>query len=271
MKQQKGNKKGSIYNANEDEAKAEISEVKGNYNLHKDVIRMITKQDLDNLPFRLKPKQEECISTIRNNILTIVEGPAGTSKTFTFCLTALKLLVDGKIDKIVLTKPIQESGENLGFLPGTVGEKMEPYIQSYKSNFLKIINKGQYDFLERNGIIRYEALAFMRGSSYDNCIMCLDEAQNCTDKQLMLWLTRIGNNSKAVLMGDISQYDIKKQDVKMDIFIEKVINGLQGSAIFKFGKEDIVRNKFLIDLVDNYEKYKVEQDAKTKPNNRNNN
>ena len=223
----------------------------------------------------LTEKQNNLYKGIRNNILTICQGPAGTAKTFIACYTALALLADKKIERIILTKPIQESGENLGFLPGTMQEKTDPYMQSYFSNFKKIIGNQTFEFLKSTGEIVVEPLAYMRGTTYDNAIMLLDEAQNCTMHQLMLWATRLGKDSKAMMMGDVSQYDIKKKDSKFLDFIS-IITGeynfkeddvaditeyktMLGDVYYhKFLTEDIVRNKFLIDLVNRYEKYKFQ-------------
>ena len=179
--------------------------------------------------------------------LTIVHGPAGTSKTFTSCYTALWLMANKKIEKIIITKPIKESGEEIGLLPGTVLEKIDPYKQSYYTNFCKIIDKPTVDWMFATGEITFEPLAYMRGSTYDNCIMMLDECQNASIKQLMLWSTRLGQNSKAVMMGDTSQYDVKKKDSGYIDFIDMTL-GMPDLFTFEFHNEDIVRNKFLIEL-----------------------
>lgn len=237
----------------------------------------ITKQEWDKAKERIQltEKQNNLYKGIRNNTLTICQGPAGTAKTFVACYAALALLADKKIEKIILTKPIQESGENLGFLPGTMQEKTDPFMQSYFSNFKKIIGNQTFEFLKSTGEIVVEPLAYMRGTTYDDALMLLDEAQNCTMHQLMLWVTRLGKNSKAMMMGDISQYDIKKKDSKFLDFIT-IITGeynfkeddvadiktyktqLGDVCSHKFETEDIVRNKFLIDLVNRYEKYKYQ-------------
>lgn len=220
-----------------------------------------TRRSLEECRISLTPKQHGLYDGIRHNTLTVCQGPAGTSKTFTACYTSLALLADGKIDKIILTKPIQESGENLGFLPGTKDEKTDPYMMSYFSNFEKIIGKASLDFMRGNGDIIVEPLAYMRGTTYDRSIMLLDEAQNCTMTQLMLWVTRLGSESKAIMMGDVSQYDIKKGDSKFLEFID-LIETVEQVNNFKFTSEDIVRNKFLIDIVDRYEGWKAKNDSK---------
>lgn len=221
----------------------------------------LTRQELESRRIELTPKQTELYKGIRHNTLTVCQGPAGTSKTFTACYTALALLADKKIDQIILTKPIQESGESLGFLPGTKEEKVDPFMKSYFSNFEKIIGKATFQWMITNGDIVVEPLAYMRGTTYDNAIMLLDEAQNCTMTQLMLWVTRLGNDSKAVMMGDVSQYDIKKRDSKFLEFID-LISDVEQVHNFRFTSEDIVRNKFLIDIVNKYEKWKSENDVK---------
>jgi len=217
------------------------------------------RAELERSGVSLNTKQLELYKGIRNNTLTICQGPAGTSKTFTACYTALALLADQKIERIVLTKPIQESGEQLGFLPGTIDEKVDPYMKSYFTNFEKIIGKGQLEWMRATGEITVEPLAYMRGTTYDNCLMLLDEAQNSTMTQLILWVTRLGNNSKAIMMGDISQYDIRKTDSRFLDFIN-LYNNDEGVFNFSFKAEDIVRNKFLINIVDKYEKWKLEND-----------
>jgi len=217
----------------------------------------LTRESFQSTNVRLSEKQLELYKAIRNNTLTIVHGAAGTSKTFTSCYTALSLLADKKIESIIITKPIQESGETIGLLPGSLEEKILPYKQSYYTTFCKILDKQTIDFLFATEEIKFEPLAYMRGSTYDDCIMMLDECQNATIKQLMLWSTRLGNNSKSVMMGDTSQYDIKKRDSGYSDFI-KMTDGMENLHTFKFENEDIVRNKFLIELTNRYDKYRFD-------------
>jgi len=260
------NKKISIY---DDIEKVDNQEIKESlaYNstnkIKKEKI-YLSKDLFENNGIILTEKQNEVHKLIRNNIITVIQGPAGTAKTLVSCYTALTLLIDKKIDRIIITKPIQEAGENLGFLPGALEDKVGPYMKSYDSTFIKLIGKQAYEFLRSEGIITTEVLAYMRGETYDNCVMLLDEAQNLTIKQLMLWVTRIGKNSKAVLNGDVSQYDINKNDVKLQLFIDKILCGVDEVAKFSFKKEDVMRSKVLINIVDNYEKYLSEVDNTTK-------
>lgn len=218
---------------------------------------LFNSSNLDQLKkdVELKPKQQILNNTIKKNSLTIVSGAAGTSKTFTTCYTALELLANNKIQEIILTKPLLESSFSMGFLPGTVEEKIEPYMKSYISTFKKMIGIEKYKELVVNEVIKIETLNFMRGETYDNAILLLDEGQNLEMKDLMLWVTRLGQDSKAVLMGDISQYDVKENKSNFVTFRD-ILKGMDDFATFEFTREDIVRNPFLIDITDRYEKWK---------------
>jgi phosphate starvation-inducible PhoH-like protein len=218
----------------------------------------LTKEEFQKSNVHLSEKQQNLYKGIRNSTLTVVHGPAGTSKTYTTCYAALALLADKKIEKIIITKPIQESGENLGFLPGSMEDKLHPYKQSYYTTFCKILGRATVDMLFATEEIVFEPLAYMRGSTYDNCIMLLDECQNASIKQLMLWVTRLGKDSKAVMMGDTSQYDVRKKDSGYNDFIGMVA-GMEELCMFEFNNTDIVRNKFLIQIADRYDKYRSEQ------------
>ena len=239
------------------ESKSDMKNEVSSYNQRGNRKLSLKKEDIERSNIFLTDKQRELYKMIRNNTFTIVQGPAGTSKTFTACYTALNMLADKKVDRIVLTKPIKESGEELGHLPGDIEEKTAPFMRSYFSNFEKIIGKHNVDMLKLNGEIQVEPLAYMRGVTYDDAIILLDEAQNATMKQLMLWITRLGKNSKAILMGDVSQFDIRKSDSKFLSFIN-MIDGVPMVSNFQFASEDIVRNKILIDIVNKYESFKHE-------------
>jgi phosphate starvation-inducible PhoH-like protein len=204
----------------------------------------------------LRQSQQKYVERVLNNDITFCQGPAGTSKTFTACYIALKLLAEKKIKTLVLCKPIQEAGEKLGFLPGDVQEKINPYMESYVSNMSKLIGVEATEKLVDAGIIQFKPLAFMRGDTYDDALMILDEAQNSQFKQLMLFVTRMGKNSKVIVTGDISQYDIAKKDIGLESFIN-LMEGIKGVGSHKFTEKDIVRAKILKDVVKRYEKWKL--------------
>ena len=209
-------------------------------------------------PITFNESQRAYYHTILDNTISFGFGPAGTSKTFTACYAALKMYLNGDVEKIILSKPIQESGEKLGFLPGDVKDKIDPFMESYRSNMVKLLNDPQLvGWLEAVGVIEFRPLAYMRGATFDNAFMILDEAQNADFKQLMLFLTRLGSNSKILICGDVSQYDIAKNKVALPDFIN-IISGTNGVGIHQFKDSDIVRNKILVEITEKYEKWKSE-------------
>lgn len=203
----------------------------------------------------LTPNQKILHEKIINNTITFVYGPAGTSKTFTVCYAALKMITEKSIDKIIITKPVEESGERLGFLPGTVEEKIGPYFESFFGNMSEMADPLFVESLVQDKTIQCRPLAHMRGATYNDSIMILDEAQNCDFRQLMLFISRMGRNSKVIIAGDVSQYDIKQNLVALPKFIE-MINGISSIAVHEFSKADIVRNPILIEITDRYEQWK---------------
>lgn len=204
---------------------------------------------------QLRQSQKQYVEKIINNEITFCAGPAGTSKTFTACYTALQLFLEKKISQVVLCKPIQEAGEKLGFLPGDVSEKIDPFMTSYISNMKKIIGDEHTQKLVEKEIIVFRPLAYMRGDTFDDSLMILDEAQNATFKQLMLFITRMGKGSKVIVTGDVSQYDIAKQNVGLPSFID-LMRGIRGIGEHQFTEKDIVRAKILQDVVNRYDKWK---------------
>ena len=220
------------------------------------VKRMSVKED--NIKHvNLRNNQREYVQQILKNQITFCSGPAGTSKTFTACYTSLLLLAEKKVKKIILCKPIQESGEKLGFLPGDIADKIDPYMQSYISNFKKIAGNELIESLIHYGLIEFKPLAFMRGDTFDNAFMILDESQNAQWHALILFITRMGKNSKVLITGDISQYDIAKDKVSFHKFI-KIFSKVNGVGVHEFASKDIVRAKILQEIVDIYDKWKDE-------------
>lgn len=213
---------------------------------------------------KLTQKQKELTHVVKNHDIILITGPAGTAKTFSSCYIALQLLADSvlnnkKINKIILCKPLVESGEKLGFLPGKVEDKINPFIETYINSFKKII-KTEFvlENLFNEGFIEFRPIAYMRGATYDDAILILDEVQNCDLTQLMLFITRMGNDSKIIMSGDVSQYDIQLNRVGVNDFRE-IARNVAGFIEYKFDYTDILRNKILIELTENYEKFKYEK------------
>ena len=208
---------------------------------------------------KLTESQLIMYNKIKDNSIVIAHGPSGSSKTFTSCFTAVDLYhnKNQRIQQIVLVKPIEESGEELGFLPGDIGEKTGPYMQSFLDKLKKVVPSHALSAMSGKRAIIFEQLAYMRGRTFDNAVMILDEAQNADFRQLMLFITRMGSNSKVIITGDISQYDIKQDSVGLLHFI-KMIQDIPGVAVHEFTRQDIVRNKMLIEITDRYDKMKAE-------------
>lgn len=204
----------------------------------------------------LSPRQGELIKMIDEKDITVVTGPAGTSKTFIDCYYAVESLREQKFDKVLLTKPIQEAGEKLGFLPGDIENKIDPHYESYKITLKKLVKRKILEKLLKDNTIEFRPLAYMRGATFDNTLMILDEAQNSDVRQLMLFVTRMGRGSKVLISGDIHQYDINQYHVALPFFVD-MIRDVKGIGIFEFEQKDIVRNKILIEITERYEKLKA--------------
>lgn len=205
---------------------------------------------------QLTPNQRKFAETIENNQIIICTGPAGTAKTFVTMYTSLKLIGMREYDKVIITKPAQESGEKLGFLPGDINEKIAPYMESFVTTLEKMIGKLETKQFVDRGFIEPRPLAYMRGSTFDRSIMILDEAQNCDLRQLILFVTRMGETSKVIICGDVEQYDIAKNVSGLTDFM-KIVSNINGAATFSFERDDIVRSKILVEITDNYNKWKL--------------
>lgn len=216
---------------------------------------LLSSQDFNHIKFT--DSQLKFFKAINKNFLTVCTGPAGTAKTFVACYAALDLIAKGTHKRIVLARPAVEAGENLGFLPGTIDEKIAPYMEGYISNMEKILkSKDKIKLMVDKKAIDMQPLAFMRSRTYDDTILILDEAQNADLRQIMLVVTRMGQNSRIIICGDITQWDIKNRRKDLLVFSEKIAGGVNECGSFEFTREDIVRNPILIQLTDNYETYK---------------
>lgn len=197
---------------------------------------------------RLKPKtinQNEFIRTIAENVITFCQGVAGSGKTHIAVGMAIEYLLENKVSKIVITRPVVESGEKIGFLPGTAEEKLHPYLLPILDEIAHFIPMSQYASLKTNHKIEIVPLGLMRGRNFHNCFIVADECQNASYDQLKMLLTRIGHDSKMVLTGDVSQSDLQKY---MRGGFAQLISALQivdGIGISELNNADIIRNPII--------------------------
>ncbi|WP_242462898.1 PhoH family protein [Persephonella atlantica] len=206
------------------------------------------------------PSQKIYIETIKKNDITFGVGPAGTGKTYLAMAMAVSYLKQQKVNRIILTRPAVEAGEKLGFLPGTLTEKVDPYLRPLYDALYEMVDPEKIkDMLEKN-IIEIAPLAFMRGRTLNDAFIILDEAQNTTKEQMKMFLTRIGFGSKAVITGDITQIDLPKVSQSGLIEALKVLEGVKGIGICRFSEKDVVRHPVVQRIITAYDRYERENE-----------
>lgn len=203
---------------------------------------------------KLSEKQYELFNGIKDSRISTIVGPPGTSKTFTACWAAVKALQKGEIKRIVLVKPLETSGEDLGFLPGSEKDKVQPFMESFLDNLIEMVDGRTLKMLIDNGTIKFEPIAYMRGRTFKHSFIICDEMQNADIKQLMTTITRFGEGSKITIIGDSRQNDINEKYVALDFFVKEILGEDDQMFHFKFDRTDIVRDPLLIKIIDNYEK-----------------
>ncbi|MCP4349573.1 MAG: PhoH family protein [Desulfobacterales bacterium] len=197
--------------------------------------------------------QKEYIDAMRNFDIVFGIGPAGTGKTYLAMAMAVAALTKGFVSRIVLTRPAVEAGEALGFLPGDLAEKVDPYLRPLYDALHDMMRFEKVSNLMQQGIIEVAPIAFMRGRTLNDSFVILDEAQNTTSEQMKMFLTRIGFNSKAVITGDITQVDLPVEKPSGLIEAKNILQGIGGIKFTFFSKADVVRHKLVQDIINAYE------------------
>ena len=206
--------------------------------------------------------QKKYVETIRNNTVILGLGPAGTGKTFLAVAMAVEALRNKSVNRIILTRPAVEAGERLGFLPGDLQSKIDPYLRPLYDALFEMLGAENYQRHAERGIIEIAPLAYMRGRTLDDSFIILDEAQNTTQEQMKMFLTRLGFNSKAVVTGDLSQTDLPG-GVKSGLSVaSKILEGIEGIGIHRFTEQDVVRHRLVKKIICAYDAYERERAEK---------
>ena len=199
-------------------------------------------------------KQSEYINALKENEIVMSLGPAGTGKSFLAVSVAVTLLMEKKIDRVILSRPAVEAGEKLGFLPGDMKEKVDPYLRPLYDALYELFGVDKIDKKIESGEIEIAPLAFMRGRTLKNCFAILDEAQNATETQIKMFLTRIGENSKLVVNGDPSQIDLINKLQSGLIKSKKILKDVKEIKIIEFDHKDVVRHPLVSKIISAYQK-----------------
>lgn len=208
------------------------------------------------LSFELNKKQKKLIEELGKNEISIITGAPGTSKTFIACYVALQHLLQGKCKKIILSKPTEvlSGTKDVGALPGNLDDKMSVYAESFFDAFEEFMSTKDFKHLWDEKIIEFKPAQFMRGRSFKDSFIIIDEAQNFDSKALKSIITRLSHGSTMLFLGDAKQNDIKKKFVAIEM-LKEIVKPIKGCYVFEFTREDIVRKKILIDIVDRFEKF----------------
>ncbi len=210
----------------------------------------------------VKPKtlgQKKYVDSIRKNTIVFGIGPAGTGKTYLAVAQAVRAFKNHEIQRIILTRPAVEAGEKLGFLPGDLQNKVDPYLRPLYDALFDMMGAEAFQRNQERGYIEVAPLAYMRGRTLDDSFIILDEAQHTTPEQMKMFLTRLGFNSKMVITGDITQIDLADNKRSGLVEASRVLRNIESIEQIKFSEKDVVRHKLVQDIVKAYEKYASEQ------------
>ena len=210
---------------------------------------------------KIAPKtvtQKSYVDAIRESTVTFGIGPAGTGKTYLAMALAVAALADRQVGRIILTRPAVEAGESLGYLPGTMLEKVDPYLRPLFDALYDMLDADRLASYMEKGIVEVAPLAFMRGRTLNDSFVILDEAQNTSPEQMQMFLTRLGFGSKIVVTGDVTQVDLPREQASGLIQVQAILGPLDGVAFVRFSHEDVVRHKLVQRIVEAYRKHAEE-------------
>jgi len=213
----------------------------------------------------IKPKsynQKLFVDAVRKNDVVFALGPAGTGKTYLAVALAVDALNKGNVQKIILSRPAVEAGESLGFLPGDIKDKIDPYLKPLYDALFEMMNPDKLKLYLEREIIEIVPLAFMRGRTLSKAFIILDEAQNSTTTQMKMFLTRLGMNSKVIITGDVTQIDLPSKSLSGILQAKKILHNIEGIKFVYFDKEDVVRHKLVKDIIQAYDNFSELQDSK---------
>lgn len=202
------------------------------------------------------PHQVALIEEVKKNDLVFVVGPAGTGKTFISVALAVRALKAKEVKKIIITRPAVEAGENLGFLPGDLREKIDPYLRPVYDALSEMLTGDKLKYYQENGVIEIAPLAYMRGRTLNNAYVLLDEAQNTTPMQLKMFMTRMGPESKMIVTGDITQIDLPKNQKSGLVHALDVLYGVEGIGVVRLNEMDVVRHRLVKNIIRAYKKHR---------------
>ena len=203
--------------------------------------------------------QKSYVDALRRSTLTFSVGPAGTGKTYLAVATAVRALQDREVSRIILTRPAVEAGEKLGFLPGTLFEKIDPYLRPLYDALYEMMDPTAFQRLVERGTIEVAPLAFMRGRTLNDSFIILDEAQNTSPEQMKMFLTRLGFGSRAAVNGDITQIDLPPGQRSGLVVVQEILRGIEGIEFIHLGARDVVRHRIVQDIVEAYRRYGEER------------
>lgn len=267
--------KNGTLSTNDVETVIDLAKVNGEPAIPRSVVSQVNEDELESVVLFTRngiirsrtQGQREYIRQITKNDIVFAIGPAGTGKTYLAVAMAVAALKNREIVKIILARPAVEAGESLGFLPGDLKEKVDPYLRPLYDALDDMIPPDKLKTFVERRVIEVVPLAYMRGRTLNNAFVILDEAQNATSMQMKMFLTRLGVNSKAIITGDITQIDLPGKTISGLVQIKEILQNIDGVKFCYFDRNDVVRHKLVKDIIDAYDKYHTNGKSESSRNN----